>query len=66
MLLLGTEVTIVGHTVQVAAAEDDNKKEDGMIQDLETDGEYEDWDETIVGVNALEKEIIIELLKDAL
>ena len=66
MIVLSTEVTIVGHIVKVSAAENDNEKEDGMIQDLEIDGECKNWDEMTVGSSTLEKEIVIELLEDAL
>ena len=65
--LLGKEVTIAGRKVKVAAAEDDDEKEDGTIEDLEIDGEDEDWDDlTTVGPIALEKEIAIEVLGDVI
>ena len=63
--LLGKEVTIAGRKVKVAAAENDDVKEDGTIEDVEIDGDEDDWDDlTTVGPIALEKEIAIEVLGD--
>ena len=65
--LLGAEVTIAGRKVKVAAAEDDDFKEDGDIEDVEIDGDEDDWDDlTTVGPIALEKEIAIEVLGDVI
>jgi len=65
--LLGKEVTIAGRKVKVAAAEDDDEQEDGDIEDVEIDGDEDDWDDlTTVGPIALEKEIAIEVLGDVI
>jgi importin-4 len=67
--LLGKEVTIAGRKVKVAAAaaEDDDEQEDGDIEDVEIDGDEDDWDDlTTVGPVTLEKEIAIEVLGDVI
>lgn len=65
--LLGKEVTIAGRKVKVAAAEDDDEQEDGDIEDVDIDGNEDDWDDlTTVGPIALEKEIAIEVLGDVI
>ena len=65
--LLGKEVTIAGRKVKVAAAEDDDEHEDGDIEDVEIDGDEDEWDDlTTIGPMALEKEIAIEVLGDVI
>ena len=59
--LLGTEVTVAGQKLKVAAATD----EDGEYEDL--DAGDEDWDDvTAVTAVAMEKEIAVEVLGDVL
>lgn len=64
--LLGTEVTIAGRKVKVAAVDDDDDEEDDMIEDLEIpDDDDSDWgDLATVTPIALEKEIAIEVIGD--
>ena len=67
--LLGQEVTIAGRKVKVAAAEDEDEAEDGLIEDLEIpdddDEDDDDWgDLATVTPIALEKEIAIEVVGD--
>src|SRR3954452_16236980 len=69
--LLGKEVMIAGRKVKVAAAEDDDDDDDEEgdddIEDVEIEGDEDDWDDlTTVGPIALEKEIAIEVLGDVI
>ncbi|KMP01332.1 karyopherin Kap123 [Coccidioides immitis RMSCC 2394] len=61
--LIGQEVTIAGHRVRVADADDDDDVIEGMEGD-DDDGDWEDFS-TVTPI-ALEKEIAIEVLGDVI
>ncbi|KAJ5266546.1 hypothetical protein N7478_009354 [Penicillium angulare] len=63
--LVGQEVTVAGHKVRVASADDDDEF-DGEIEDIDIEDDDEDaWDDlTATTPLALEKEIAVEVIGD--
>ncbi|KAK2736910.1 hypothetical protein FQN57_000513 [Myotisia sp. PD_48] len=63
--LIGQEVTIAGHKVRVAGADDDDDFDD--IEDLDADDDAADWEDlSTVTPAALEKEVAVEVLGDVI
>ncbi|KAJ5708669.1 importin beta-4 subunit [Penicillium malachiteum] len=62
--LVGQEVTVAGHKVKVASADDDDEF-DGEIEDIDIEDDEDAWDDiTATTPLALEKEIAVEVIGD--